>query len=133
MKIAKSIMPLVWKKFPDAELILVGANPSKSILSLQSERIKIHKNVPDMKPYLQSAQVFIHPHSGGSGIQNKLLEAMSCECPVVTTQTGKQGIPAVDGDSIMIGNSDKELADNVIKILSDRKYAAEICSLLLLD
>jgi glycosyltransferase involved in cell wall biosynthesis len=125
-RIAKEIMPIVWQKYPETELTLVGANPSKSILALASDRIKIHSNVPEMTSYLQSASMFLHPHSGGSGIQNKLLEAMSCACPVVTTPTGMQGIPAVDGDSILIGRSNYDLAVNVIKLIEDKEYAAQL-------
>ena len=125
-RIAKEIMPIVWQKFPDSELTLVGANPSKSILALASDRIKIHSNVPDMTPYLQSASMFLHPHSGGSGIQNKLLEAMSCACPVITTPTGMQGIPAVDGESILLGKSNQELAANVIRLIEDKEFAGQL-------
>ncbi len=125
-RIAKEIMPIIWQKIPVAELTLVGANPSKAILAMASDRIKIHSNVPDMTPYLQSASMFLHPHSGGSGIQNKLLEAMSCACPVVTTPTGKQGIPAVDGESILLGKSNQELAANVIRLIEDKEFAGQL-------
>ncbi len=123
-RISKRIMPLVWQELPDTEFHIVGANPPRKIKRMANKRIKLIPNVPDMKPYLQQAEVFVHPHSGGSGIQNKLIEAMACACPVVTTHTGTQGIPAIDGENIMIGESDEEFASKIIMLLRDKKFAS---------
>lgn len=122
-RISKRIMPLVWQELPDTEFHIVGANPTQKIKRMANKRIKLIPNVPDMKPYLQQAEVFVHPHSGGSGIQNKLIEAMACACPVVTTHTGTQGIPAIDGENIMIGESDEEFASKIIMLLRDKEFA----------
>jgi glycosyltransferase involved in cell wall biosynthesis len=124
--IVNNILPIIKKEIPDCGLKIVGANPSYEIKSLESVSIKVIPNVPDMVPYLQTARVFLHPHTGGSGIQNKLIEAMSCGCPVVTTNTGIQGIPATHRKDILIGNSTKELAENTIKLLKDDNFAKTI-------
>jgi len=124
--IVNNILPKIKLEIPDCRLNIVGANPSSEIKSLESESIKIFPNVPDMVPFLQNANVFLHPHVGGSGIQNKIIEAMACGCPVVTTQTGIQGIPATHGKDVMIGTSDEELANHTIKVLKDDVYAEQI-------
>ena len=125
-KIVEDILPIIKQTIPDIKFKIVGANPTANIKSFISENIILYENVDDMIPYLQNAAIFLHPHAGGSGIQNKLLEAMSCECPVVTTPTGNQGIHALDGESIMIGNSPEELAKKSIQILSDSSLANSI-------
>ncbi|MCX7736876.1 MAG: glycosyltransferase [Candidatus Kapabacteria bacterium] len=125
-RIVKEIFPIIQKKVPDAKLKIVGSNPSKWIESLESDSISIYKNVPSMLPYLQGSELFLHPHSGGSGIQNKLLEAMSCGCPVVTTETGIQGIPVKNGESVLIGDSSEEMAEHSIKMLTDKDFARYI-------
>lgn len=124
--IVKDIFPLIRKAIPDIELYIIGSNPPKRIVKLASEVIHIIPNVPDIVPYLQSMALFLHPHSGGSGIQNKLIEAMSCGCPVVTTPTGIQGIPAKDNTHILIGNTSLELAEKSIKLLKDKEFARMI-------
>jgi sugar transferase (PEP-CTERM/EpsH1 system associated) len=121
--IIKDILPKIRKRFPGTKLLLVGANPSKSILTLQNDFIEIHANVPSLVPYLQKAACFIHPHQGGSGIQNKLLEAMSCAVPVVTSPTGIQGIQATHCKDIMIGTSPEEMVEHIIKLMTDRNFA----------
>ncbi|TAL67931.1 MAG: glycosyltransferase [Bacteroidetes bacterium] len=124
--IVNNILPEVRREIPDIKLNIVGANPSGEIKALESGSIKIIPNVPNMVPYLQNARVFLHPHVGGSGIQNKLIEAMACGCPVVTTKTGIQGIPATNGKDVLIGTSSEELAYNTLRLLKDDELAKTI-------
>jgi glycosyltransferase involved in cell wall biosynthesis len=124
--IVRDIMPAVNQKMPDVELHIAGAKPTYNILSLKSKNVQLHIDVPNMVPYLHQAGVFLHPHSGGSGIQNKLLEAMACGCPVVTTPTGNQGIYAKHEESVLIGSTKEELIRHTIKLLSDPQFAATI-------
>lgn len=126
MRIVKDILPLIRKEIPDVTFSIVGARPPASILKLQNKYIKVHENVPEIIPYYHKAQLFLHPHLGGSGIQNKLLEAMGAGCPVVTTGTGNQGIHATHGEEAMIGNSNEELAAHAIKVLKDREFANKL-------
>lgn len=123
-KIVNDILPAIHKAIPDTKLNIIGANPPKSVLDLKSEKINVIGNVPEMLPYLQKAALFLHPHIGGSGIQNKLIEAMSSGCPVVTTPTGNQGINAEHGKHLLIGKNDSELAECAIKILLDKDFAS---------
>jgi len=122
-RIVEDIFPKIKSVYPDVKFNIVGANATSGIISMLSDDVILHENVPEMIPYLQNAALFLHPHAGGSGIQNKLLEAMACECPVVTTPTGNQGIHGVDGKAIMIGKNAEELAEKSIKILADKSMA----------
>ncbi len=126
MKIVNDILPKIREKVPNAELHLVGATPPPSISNLENKYIKIFPDVPDMVPYLQGAELFLHPHEGGSGIQNKLLEAMSCGCPVVTTPTGNQGINGEHGVHLLLGDNSEKLAEYAVKLLSDKEFAQNI-------
>ncbi|MBS1538838.1 MAG: glycosyltransferase [Bacteroidetes bacterium] len=123
--IIKEIAPRVHAILPDVIFNFVGANPQKSLVSLAEKyplknRINIIGTVPHLQKYYHEAGVFIHPHSGASGIQNKLLEAMACGCPVVTSTSGSQGIPVKDKEDILIGKNVDELAENVVKLLMNQ-------------
>lgn len=125
-KIVKNILPQVIKEFPDVVFSIVGANPPSSILKLESKNIKIYPNVPEVIEYYQDNLIFLHPHSGASGIQNKVLEAMSCGMAVVTTQTGNQGINAQNGKDIILANDINDFKELTLMLLRNSKRANEI-------
>jgi len=86
----------------------------------------IHADVPDIEPYYHQSAVFLHPHAGASGIQNKVLQAMAMGCPVVTTPTGIQGNPAQPGRDVLIGRTDAELAEHCITLLRNPDLRSQI-------
>ncbi len=118
-EIVDEILPRVRAVLPDIKLHIVGGYPPKSIQRLKSSHVELHPNVSDVRKYLRSAAIFIHPHRGGSGIQNKALEAMASGCAVVTTPTGVHGIPALHDRDVMIGHSPEEMAFYAIRLLKD--------------
>ncbi len=119
-QIVDEILPRVRAVLPDVKLHIVGGYPPKSIQRLRSSTIELHPNVSDVRKYLRSAAIFIHPHRGGSGIQNKALEAMASGCAVVTTPTGVHGIPARHEQEVMIGSTPEEMAFYAIRLLKDK-------------
>ncbi|MDX9790368.1 MAG: glycosyltransferase [Candidatus Kapabacteria bacterium] len=126
IKIANEIMPRIRKEVPDVKLQIVGANPPKSVKSLSNDFVEVHPNVPDLAKYYTNARIFLHPHDGASGIQNKLLEAMASGCAVVTTPTGNQGIYAEHGKDAMIAKNDEELVKHTLTLLNDEDLAVEM-------
>jgi polysaccharide biosynthesis protein PslH len=125
-RIITDIFPQIKSVMPDITLDIAGAYPYNSILKNNNSTIKIHPNVPDLLPYLQKARVYLHPHNGATGIQNKIMEAMACSCPVVTTPTGIQGIPVVNGESVLIGKSSAELAELTVYLLKNPEIARKL-------
>ncbi len=126
IKTAKEIMPLIWQKYPNVKLHLVGSNPVKSINELANDNIIIHSSVPDIAKYYRECRIFLHPHLAATGIQNKLLEAMSAGMAAVTTQTGIQGIDGVDGKHFLIGTNNEEIANKAIQLLEDNELYDKI-------
>lgn len=117
--IVRDVFPMVQVLHRGATLTIAGANPKSSLRSMLGEGMELHADVPDLVPYLHRYAVFLHPHHGGSGIQNKVLEAMSAGCAVVTTPSGLQGIDAVHEEHCLVGTSDTDLADNTARLLAD--------------
>ncbi len=119
--IINELLPEIWKEVPDVEFHVAGALPTSEQRRTidKYDNIHLHENVPEMVPYLQNARVYLHPHRGGSGIQNKVLEALAAGCPVVTSVTGNQGIHAKNGEEAFICENKEQFIQNTITILKD--------------
>ncbi|MBT5402231.1 MAG: glycosyltransferase [Crocinitomicaceae bacterium] len=117
--LVNEIMPIVWKKMPKAKVLIAGAKPTTAITSLKCSNVVVSGWVDDIRESYSSSSVFIAPMRIGTGLQNKLLEAMSMGVPCITTAFANNALKAVNGESILIGNSKEFLAELVINLLND--------------
>jgi glycosyltransferase involved in cell wall biosynthesis len=59
----------------------------------------------------------------GTGLQNKLLEAMSMRLPCITTTLANNSLHAEENKEILVGNNEQELAQHIITLLTDKEKA----------
>jgi glycosyltransferase involved in cell wall biosynthesis len=121
--LAKKIFPEVLKQNPDVTLLLAGANPSLKVKSLQSHNITVTGWLPDIRESYSKSRIFIAPMRIGTGLQNKLLEAMAMEMPCITSILANQALGARENEEILIGNTAQEYADHIIKLLKNKSKA----------
>lgn len=117
-----TIAPLVRQEIPGVEVVIAGRNPSPDVLALASRApgVTVTGSVPDLRPYLESAAVFVAPLRFASGMQNKILEAMAMELPVVTTPVAAQGFSVDDEDPpLLVGSQPEEIAAHITRIIRD--------------
>ncbi len=117
--LAQAIFPIVKQRIPQARLLLVGNNPPASMIALANDYIQIPGYVPDLRPYLQQALIFVSPLRFGAGIKNKVLEAMAMQKPVVATPLSCDGIGLTAEEHVLYGTSADELANAVIRLIQD--------------
>ncbi|WP_426573893.1 glycosyltransferase [Aquihabitans sp. McL0605] len=92
-RLVSEIMPRVWARRPETEVLIIGTGASPALArTLRQPRVKATGSVPDVRPHLELAGVFSAPLRIASGIQNKLLEALAMELPVVTTSVAAAGL-----------------------------------------
>jgi glycosyltransferase involved in cell wall biosynthesis len=82
--------------------------------------------VPDARPYLDRAEIFVAPLRMARGVQNKLLEALAMGLPCVASTAAWRGtvVPAAEG--ILATDNAQEFARNVIDLLRDSNRRAEM-------
>jgi len=124
--LVNEVMPRVWDALPETSVLLAGAKPAAKVKALENDKVKVSGWLDDIRDAYSSASVFVAPMRIGTGLQNKLLEAMSMKIPAITTSLANDALRAADGKEILIGDNAKELADHIIKLLQDEKYAREI-------
>jgi glycosyltransferase involved in cell wall biosynthesis len=126
---AHEILPLVRQKRDDFRLVLVGKDPPPELLALHNDPnapINVTGLVDDTRPYLQSSAVFVCPLRSGSGTRFKLLEALACGCPVVSTSVGAEGLNAVDGEHMLLRDTPQAFADAILHILDHPELGVQI-------
>jgi len=121
---AKDVLPLILREVPSARFLIVGRNPNSQVLALRDiDGVEVTGAVPDVRPYLSQATVAVAPFVIAAGIQNKILEAMASELPVVATTKAVQGLSARTAALIETGDTQAELATKTCNILKNQEHA----------
>ncbi len=121
------IMPLVWAEQPATTLQIVGKDPAPVIQMLgEQDNITVTGFVPDMRPYLAEAAIAVSTMRYGVGIQNKVLEAMAMETPVVCSSQANSALNTVVGQDILVGDTPETIARQILDLLSSPGKRAAI-------
>ena len=115
--LAKKVLPLVHKEFPAVRLLLAGASPSFRVQSLQSEHVTVSGWVPDIRQAYASARVFVAPIFIGTGVQNKIMEAMAMKIPCITTQLVNNGVGAANNCHLLVAQTAVDFAQHITALL----------------
>jgi sugar transferase (PEP-CTERM/EpsH1 system associated) len=121
--LVKEILPEVWRTRPQTTLVIAGANPGRKLKELANDRIIFTEWVEDIRTYYWQSKLFIAPMQIGSGLQNKLLEAMSMKLPCITSKLANKSLMAKDKEEILIGHNTATYAELIIDLLHDSKKA----------
>jgi polysaccharide biosynthesis protein PslH len=117
---AKDIFPEVRKVYPNLEFKIVGADPSEEVRALSSiPGVEVTGSVPDIRPYLAGAAAFVSAMRMGSGIKNKVLEALAIGLPVICSPLTVAGIAHLSGDLVFSVLSPSDYAKAISKVMKD--------------
>lgn len=121
--LVKEIMPLVWAKQPyGIKVLIAGADPKPAVRALAGPKVTVSGRLPDIRDAYASAHIFVAPMRIGSGMQNKLLEAMAMGLPCVTTTIAATPLGATPWEHLLVGDSAAELADLILKLKTDELH-----------
>lgn len=115
----KVLLPELKKRDQSLRIQIAGANPAPQVLALAQKGVEITGWVDDIVKTYQEARLFVAPLFHGSGLQNKILEAMSCGLPVVTTTQTNNAVKAPVGHAILLADEAPEFASKILDLLAD--------------
>ncbi len=125
----KEVLPLVRKKLPHAQFKIVGKDPSPRIKALKNHPgVQVIGAVPDVRPHIESAAAVVAPLQVARGVQNKVLEAMACQRAVVCSPEAANGIRALPGRHLLVGESPKQFARYVLALMRDDNYRQQVAA-----
>jgi glycosyltransferase involved in cell wall biosynthesis len=120
--LVKEIMPLIWQARPGVRLIIAGSNPPAKIRHLARNRlVEITGYQPDLRPFIEQAQIAVCPLPYAVGIQNKILEAMALGTPIVASSQAAAGLQVRANHDLLIADSPRDFAEAVLHLLADRQ------------
>ncbi len=124
--IVNHILPLVKEKIPEVTLLISGTSPTKEVKELASSSVTISGWMDDIRDAYNQANIFIAPMQIGTGLQNKLLEAMAMKMPCVTSKLANNALNATPNEEILIGNSKEEYAELIIQLINNSKLSEDL-------
>ncbi len=117
----------IQKEISNVSFVIAGNAPPLNIRKLGNNTgISVHGFVESMPDALIKASLAVAPMQSGSGMQFKILEAMSCGLPVVTNTLGLGDIKAKDEVEILLAETPDDFVDKIVKILDNNKLARQI-------
>jgi Glycosyl transferases group 1 len=75
--------------------------------------------VPSVTPYFQRARISLVPLRYGAGTKRKMVQALTCGTPTVTTTVGAEGLDLLHGQHALIADEPKEFAASIEQLLTD--------------
>ncbi|MDG1333797.1 MAG: glycosyltransferase [Crocinitomicaceae bacterium] len=122
--ISEKILPM----FPEKTLLISGSSPSKKVKSIAAENSQIELTgwVDDIRSSYAAGKIFLAPMMIGTGMQNKLLEAMAIGVPCITTPLANNPIGTKENSEILVASTPEEFKSAIETLFQDSIKYAEI-------
>ncbi len=75
--------------------------------------------VPSVEPYFQRCRISVIPLLFGAGTKRKMVQALMCGTPTVTTSVGAEGLDLCDGRHVLIADRADDFAAAMTRLLCD--------------
>lgn len=118
------------KKNKQLSCLISGATPHPTVEKIARNTAQIHLQgwTEDIREAYVSGKIFIAPMMIGTGMQNKLLEAMALGIPCITTTLANNAIQAIHNEHILVANTADEFLVAITGLLSDEQLYQRISS-----
>jgi glycosyltransferase involved in cell wall biosynthesis len=115
--LVQDVLPLVRAEVRDARALVIGRDPPADLRADPAAGVAVTGEVDDVREHLRRVAVYVAPMASGTGLKNKVLEAMATGLPVVASSRALNGIGADAG--VVVANTPEAMARAVVSLLRD--------------
>jgi O-antigen biosynthesis protein len=121
--LVEDVWPLVRVRKPELELHLVGGKPPPWLREHSAAGIHVAGNVDEtgLFEHFDRRRASIAPLRFGAGVKGKVLASLGYGLPVVGSTIAFEGIPAVGGRDVLVGDDAETFADAVVRLDQDEE------------
>lgn len=125
---AENVMPAVARRHPKARFLIIGSHVPAELedAAARYPNIEITGFVDDFRPYLWNATAFVAPIFVGAGMRVKVLEALACGCPVVSTELGMNGLSGEDGKNFLNAETADDFIEAACRLIAEPGLGEEL-------
>ncbi|MFH0352563.1 MAG: glycosyltransferase family 4 protein, partial [Chromatiales bacterium] len=116
---ADHVWPLLRNAVPGIVMNLIGAHPPERLKALAASdpNFRVHGFVPDVRPHINSAAVYVCPIMDGGGTKLKVLDALAMGKPLVANPVACEGIEVVDGETVLFAERPADYVGHIATLL----------------
>jgi glycosyltransferase involved in cell wall biosynthesis len=120
--IINKILPILNEYKINIRFCIAGSSPTRKLLKYNSDQIIITGWIDDIRAIYFKSQIFIAPMRLGSGLQNKILQALAIGLPCITSNLAFEGLYSEAKDIVILAEEAKDYASKIIRLLNDNNY-----------
>lgn len=120
----QEVWPELSRRRPGATLDIVGANAPQAIHDAAAGKpgVKIHGFVPEVRPMIESAAVYICPIRDGGGTKLKILDACAMGSCVLAHPIACEGIDVTPGVDVVFADTPQDFVAQAIRLFDDAEH-----------
>ena len=124
----REIWPQLKTRVPDATMDIAGSNPPEDLVRLASSLpgVTIHGYLPDVRPLIDSAAVFVCPIRDGGGTKLKILDAFAMNKCVVAHPIACEGIDVTAGRDVVLASTPEDFVSQICRLFANDRERADI-------
>jgi glycosyltransferase involved in cell wall biosynthesis len=115
------VWPALVADDPRRRITIVGREPPPELFALAAgdTRVSILGNVPDVRPHLDAASIFVCPLRVGGGTRLKVLDALATGKALVATTLSVEGLDLADGEHYLRADTPAEFVAQIRRLEAD--------------
>lgn len=128
LRLVRGILPRIVPRQPNVRLYVVGDGVPGQLRRAARPNVVVTGVVDDVGPYLATASVVVTPLRRGGGLRVKVMDALAAGKALVASSLAVEGLDVVDGEQVLLAETDQEFADAILALLGNDERRAALAS-----